>query len=244
MTTTTPDLAPMIRLDHVSKEFGRDGRVVRALDDVSLEIRRGEFVAVTGPSGSGKTTLLQILGCLDVPTTGHYTFDEVRIDALDDEALSRLRNSRIGFVFQSFNLISRTTALENVETPLLYAETLLPAGTAQTLLGKVGLADRADHFPTELSGGEQQRVAVARALVMHPAVLLADEPTGNLDSATGDQILDLFAQLHHEGLTIVLITHDPDVASRAERVISLRDGRVADSPIDTPMTPPAREVTR
>ena len=225
MTALAP--SPMIRLDHVSKEFGRDGRTVRALDDVSLEIRRGEFVAITGPSGSGKTTLLQILGCLDVPTSGTYTFEDIRVDELDDEALSRLRNSRIGFVFQSFNLIARTTALENVETPLLYSDTLPPAGAGLVLLGKVGLRDRSDHFPTEMSGGEQQRVAIARALIMHPALLLADEPTGNLDSATGDQILDLFAELHAEGLTIVLITHDPRVASRAQRVITLRDGRLA-----------------
>ena len=242
MTGINP--SSMIRLDHVSKEFGRDGRTVRALDDVSLEIRRGEFVAITGPSGSGKTTLLQILGCLDVPTSGTYTFDDTRVDALDDEALSRLRNTRIGFVFQSFNLISRTTALENVETPLLYADTLPPSGTGLALLEKVGLGDRRDHFPTEMSGGEQQRVAIARALIMHPALLLADEPTGNLDSATGDQILDLFAKLHADGLTVVLITHDPRVASRAQRVIALRDGRLAGTPIVMPDVPTMQEVSR
>ena len=238
------DPFPMIRLDHVSKEFGRDGRTVRALDDVSLEIRRGEFVAITGPSGSGKTTLLQILGCLDVPTSGTYSFDDARVDTLDDEALSRLRNARIGFVFQSFNLISRTTALENVEAPLLYADTLPPAGIGIALLEKVGLADRRDHFPTEMSGGEQQRVAIARALIMRPALLLADEPTGNLDSATGDQILDLFARLHADGLTIVLITHDPRVASRAQRVISLRDGRLAGAPVVMPDLVTGQEVPR
>ena len=242
MTGINP--SSMIRLDHVSKEFGRDGRTVRALDDVSLEIRRGEFVAITGPSGSGKTTLLQILGCLDVPTSGTYTFDDTRVDALDDEALSRLRNTRIGFVFQSFNLISRTTALENVETPLLYADTLPPSGTGLALLEKVGLGDRRDHFPTEMSGGEQQRVAIARALIMHPALLLADEPTGNLDSATGDQILDLFAKLHADGLTVVLITHDPRFASRAQRVIALRDGRLAGTPIEMPDVPTMQEVPR
>ena len=242
MTGINP--SSMIRLDHVSKEFGRDGRTVRALDDVSLEIRRGEFVAITGPSGSGKTTLLQILGCLDVPTSGTYTFDDTRVDALDDEALSRLRNTRIGFVFQSFNLISRTTARENVETPLLYADTLPPSGTGLALLEKVGLGDRRDHFPTEMSGGEQQRVAIARALIMHPALLLADEPTGNLDSATGDQILDLFAKLHADGLTVVLITHDPRVASRAQRVIALRDGRLAGTPSVMPDVPTMQEVPR
>ena len=239
---TALDPSPMIRLDHVSKEFGRDGRTVRALDDVSLEIRRGEFVAITGPSGSGKTTLLQILGCLDVPTSGTYTFDDTRVDALDDEALSRLRNSRIGFVFQSFNLIARTTALENVETPLLYSDTLPPPGAGLVLLAKVGLRNRRDHFPTEMSGGEQQRVAIARALIMHPALLLADEPTGNLDSATGDQILELFAELHSEGLTIALITHDPRVASRAQRVITLRDGRLAGPPVVMPDLATFQEV--
>jgi putative ABC transport system ATP-binding protein len=238
------DSSPMIRLDHVSKGFGRDGRTVRALDNVSLEIRRGEFIAITGPSGSGKTTLLQILGCLDVPTSGSYSFDDTRVDTLDDEALSRLRNTRIGFVFQSFNLISRTTALENVETPLLYADTVPPPGIGLALLEKVGLADRRDHFPTEMSGGEQQRVAIARALIMHPSLLLADEPTGNLDSATGDQILDLFAQLHADGLTVVLITHDPRVASRAQRVIALRDGRLAGPTIVMPDLAPMQEVPR
>src|SRR5512138_61577 len=238
------DSSPMIRLDHVSKEFGRDGRAVRALDDISLEIRRSEFIAITGPSGSGKTTLLQILGCLDVPTSGTYSFDDTRVDTLDDEALSRLRNTRIGFVFQSFNLISRTTALENVETPLLYADTLPPPGVGVALLEKVGLGDRRDHFPTEMSGGEQQRVAIARALIMHPSLLLADEPTGNLDSATGDQILDLFARLHADGLTIALITHDPRVASRAQRVISLRDGRLAGAPIVMPDLATMQEVPR
>jgi putative ABC transport system ATP-binding protein len=234
----------MIRLEHVTKEFGRDGRVVRALDDVSLEVRRGEFVAVTGASGSGKTTLLQILGCLDVPTRGHTTVDDVRVDSLSDDALSRLRNARIGFVFQSFNLIPRTTALENVETPLLYADTLPPPGTGRALLERVGLADRGDHFPTELSGGEQQRVAIARALIMHPSLLLADEPTGNLDSATGDQILDLFGRLHADGLTIVLITHDPRVAARAQRVVALRDGRVVDAPAVAPAGATIQEVPR
>jgi putative ABC transport system ATP-binding protein len=213
----------MIELEAVTKEFGRG---VRALDSVSLDIGHGEFVAIVGASGSGKTTLLQILGCLDVPTSGHYTLDGVRVDALDDDALSRVRNEKIGFVFQSFNLVPRTTALENVETPLLYADRLPPPGRAEQLLARVGLEKRLDHFPPELSGGEQQRVAIARALIMQPALLLADEPTGNLDRATGDGILDLLAELHGEGITIVLVTHDPSVAARAQRTITLRDGRV------------------
>lgn len=213
----------MIALEGVTKEFGRG---VRAVNDVSLHVGQGEFVAIVGASGSGKTTLLQILGCLDVPTSGHYTLDGQRVDQLNDDALSRVRNEKIGFVFQTFNLIPRTTALENVEAPLLYADREQPPGTAEQLLARVGLGSRMQHFPTELSGGEQQRVAIARALVMHPRLLLADEPTGNLDSATGDEILDLLARLHADGLTIVLVTHDPKVAARAQRVITLRDGRI------------------
>jgi putative ABC transport system ATP-binding protein len=213
----------MIALEGVTKEFGRG---VCAVNDVSLHVGQGEFVAIVGASGSGKTTLLQILGCLDVPTRGHYTLDGQRVDQMDDDALSRVRNEKIGFVFQTFNLIPRTTALENVEAPLLYADHTQPPGTAEQLLERVGLGSRMQHFPTELSGGEQQRVAIARALVMRPRLLLADEPTGNLDSATGDEILDVLAGLHADGLTIVLVTHDPKVAARAQRVITLRDGRI------------------
>lgn len=224
----------MIELESVTKTFGRD---VRALDGVSLRIARGEFVAITGASGSGKTTMLQILGCLDVPTSGHYTLDGVRVDQLDDDALSRIRNEKIGFVFQSFNLVPRTTALENVETPLLYTDASPRGDRPASLLHRVGLGERLQHFPTELSGGEQQRVAIARALVMEPALLLADEPTGNLDSATGAQILDLLAELHADGLTIVLVTHDPLVAARAQRIITLQNGRLAvPSPAAVPST--------
>ena len=214
----------IIELEHVTKDFGRG---VRALDGVSLAVGRGEFVAVVGASGSGKTTLLQILGCLDVPTAGRYTLDGARVDQLDDDALSRVRNEKIGFVFQSFNLVPRTTALENVETPLLYSDRDPVTGHAEAILTRMGLARRLHHFPPELSGGEQQRVAIARALVMQPQLLLADEPTGNLDSATGDDILSLFAALHADGLTIVLVTHDAAVAGRAQRTITLQDGRIA-----------------
>lgn len=228
----------MISLEGVTKDFGRG---VRAVNDVSLHVERGEFVAIVGASGSGKTTLLQILGCLDVPTSGHYTLDGQRVDHLDDDALSRVRNEKIGFVFQTFNLIPRTTALENVEAPLLYADRLQPPGTAEQLLARVGLGSRMHHFPTELSGGEQQRVAIARALVMQPRLLLADEPTGNLDSATGDEILELLAGLHADGLTVVLVTHDPKVAARAQRVITLSDGRVA---ADSRATPVPQEAVR
>jgi putative ABC transport system ATP-binding protein len=216
----------MIRLDRVSKVFRRGAQSVRALEDVSLTIERGECVAIVGPSGSGKTTLLQILGCLDVPTTGTYTLDGQRVDGLEDDALSRVRNRRIGFVFQSFNLLPRTTALENVETPTLYTDRPPPPDAARRLLERVGLAQRADHYPTELSGGEQQRVAIARALIMQPALLLADEPTGNLDRATGDQIFTLLRDLRRDGFTVVLITHDPHLAAEVPRTIRLEDGRV------------------
>lgn len=220
----------MISLDGITKDFARG---VRALDGISLRVDRGEFIAIVGASGSGKSTLLQILGCLDVPTDGQYTLDGVRADQLDDDALSRVRNEKIGFVFQSFNLIPRTTALENVETPLLYTDRHGIPDRAEALLERVGLGHRLHHFPPELSGGEQQRVAIARALVMQPALLLADEPTGNLDQATGDGILDLLTELHRDGLTIVLVTHDPKVAARAQRTVTLQDGRIASPSLAT-----------
>lgn len=216
----------MIRLAHITKTYGEGERVVRALQDVSLEIARGEFVAIVGPSGSGKSTLLQIVGCLDAPTSGTYALEGTEVSPLDDAALSRVRNQRIGFVFQSFNLIPRTTAVENVELPMCYGPGSVARAKALAELERVGMAHRASHFPSEMSGGEQQRVAIARALVLSPSLLIADEPTGNLDGATGKQILDLLCALHDAGLTIVLVTHDPSVAERAERVITLTDGRV------------------
>jgi putative ABC transport system ATP-binding protein len=219
----------MIALDEVSKVYGTGERTVAALSDVTLHIARGEHVAVVGPSGSGKSTLLQIIGCLDVPTRGRYTFDGTAVASLDDAALSRLRNERVGFVFQSFNLVPRMTALENVELPMYYGATPPSRDRARAMLERVGLAHRADHFPNELSGGEQQRVAIARALVLEPALVIADEPTGNLDGATGAQILDVLAELHAGGLTIVVVTHDESVACRAQRVVGLRDGRLVDA---------------
>jgi putative ABC transport system ATP-binding protein len=212
----------------VAKVYARGAGHVAALVDVTLRVGAGESVAVTGPSGSGKSTLLSILGCLDRPTSGRYTLDGVAVSGLGDAELSRLRNRRIGFVFQSFHLIPQLTVAENVETPLLYGP--VPVGEwrvrAAACLEKVGLAHRADHRPAELSGGEAQRAAIARALVCEPAVLLADEPTGNLDSATGEEIAALLGALHREGRTLVVVTHNEALARRAQRIVRLRDGRV------------------
>ena len=223
----------MLWLDGVSKIHGDGRRAVQALSDISLSVGEGEFLAITGPSGSGKSTLLQIIGCLDVPTGGRYLLDGTDVSTLDDAALSRLRNAHVGFVFQSFNLVARTTALENVELPMVYGPDRASRDRARAALERVGMAHRAEHFPNELSGGEQQRVAIARALVLEPRLLIADEPTGNLDAANGDQILDLFSSLNGEGLTVLLVTHDPRVAARARRIVSLADGRVvADSALE------------
>jgi putative ABC transport system ATP-binding protein len=216
----------MLSLEGVSKTHGDGHRSVQALTDVSLTVMAGEFVAIAGPSGSGKSTLLQIVGCLDVPTRGRYLLDGTDVSTLDDAKLSRLRNAHVGFVFQSFNLVARTTALENVELPMVYGPGRASPERARAALDRVGMSHRADHFPHELSGGEQQRVAIARALVLEPALLIADEPTGNLDAANGDQILDLVSGLNREGLTVLLVTHDPRVAARAQRIVSLADGRI------------------
>ena len=206
------------------------GRVqVHALAGASLTVDEGEFVAIIGPSGSGKSTLMNILGCLDRPTSGSYVLDGTPVEELDDDGLALVRSRMIGFVFQSYNLLPRTSALENVATPLLYQgvpkrERLARAGAA---LERIGLGDRLDHEPSELSGGQQQRVAIARALVTEPRMILADEPTGNLDSHTGEEVLELFGELHAAGVTVVLITHDADVAVRATRQVHVFDGRIA-----------------
>src|SRR5512135_3024852 len=218
----------MIEIEDVTKIYQMGETEVRALNGVTLSIAEGEWVAITGPSGSGKSTLMAILGCLDSPTSGKYRLDGVEVDSMNDDQLAAVRNKKIGFVFQQFNLLARTTALENVALPLLYSGKNHQHERAKTALEAVGLGDRLHHRPNELSGGQQQRVAIARALVTEPAILLADEPTGNLDSKTGKEIMGVFADLHRaRGLTVIFVTHDPSIAANAQRVIRLSDGIVA-----------------
>jgi putative ABC transport system ATP-binding protein len=223
-----PDAPPLASLRGVVRVYPRGATQVVALAGVSLDVREGEKLAIMGPSGSGKTTLLAILGCLDRPTRGEHVFAGCRVDDLSDDELSRIRNRSIGFVFQSFYLIPQLTVVENVETPLLYEGAPPVEWRARALcaLDRVGLAGRADHRPCELSGGEAQRAAIARALVTEPRLLLADEPTGNLDTATGEEIADLLDELHDRGRTVVLVTHNEALARRTGRVVRLRDGRV------------------
>lgn len=217
----------MIELDNISKAYSRgDQGTVQALKSVSFRIGPGEFVVVRGASGSGKSTLLNIVGCLDVPSSGSYQLDGEDVAHYSDRQLARVRNAKIGFIFQSFNLLPRTTALENVEIPMVYDTGMVDRKRAMAALDRVGLASRASHFASELSGGEQQRVAVARALINNPALILADEPTGNLDQKAGREVIGLLSDLHHEGRTILLVTHDDAVAAYAGREILLRDGCV------------------
>jgi putative ABC transport system ATP-binding protein len=220
----------VIELTHISKRYQLGGAEYPALDDVSLTIQSNEFLALTGASGSGKSTMMNILGCLDTPSSGQYRLDGQEVAGLDEEQLATVRNRKIGFVFQNFYLMPRMTALDNVAQPLIYRG-IAPGARRQhaaQALQRVGLADRMRHRPNEMSGGQRQRVAVARALVGHPELLLADEPTGNLDSRTAREILDLFTQLHGQGQTVVIVTHDPGVAACCKRLVRLHDGRIAE----------------
>jgi len=217
----------MIELEGISKTYQRGQHgAVEALRGISFRIAPGEFVVVRGASGSGKSTLLNILGCLDSPTAGGYRLDHEDVAGYSDRQLARVRNAKIGFIFQSFNLLPRTTALENVEIPMVYADGVIERKRALAALDRVGLAARAGHFTSELSGGEQQRVAIARALIHRPALILADEPTGNLDAGAGREVMNLLSGLHREGRTLLLVTHDDNVASCAQREILLRDGQL------------------
>jgi putative ABC transport system ATP-binding protein len=224
-------MAPMVEVRDLARTYRMGDVEVQALRGVDFDIERGEFVAIMGPSGSGKTTLMNLLGCLDSPTAGHYAIDGLRVEQLDKDQLAGVRNRKIGFVFQQFNLLPRSTALANVELPLIYGgerDRGERRDRAARALAAVGLPDRMEHRPRELSGGQQQRVAIARAMVMNPALLLADEPTGNLDSHSSAEIMALFEDLNRQGITIVVVTHEADVAQRSGRILTIRDGRLAD----------------
>ena len=224
----------MIYVEHISKIYKMDTVKTIALDDVSFEIVKGEFVAIMGPSGSGKSTLMHILGCLDTPTSGSYVLDGAEVGKLSDDELTRIRNQKIGFIFQSYNLLPRSTALKNVMIPMMYAGISKDerAKQAATLLEMVGLGDRLEHTSSRLSGGQQQRVAIARALAMNPSIILADEPTGNLATVQGEEIMGIFEKLNDEGHTIIMITHEPEIAQYAKRVIYIRDGNIAEDTLN------------
>ncbi|MCH8927818.1 MAG: ABC transporter ATP-binding protein [Candidatus Marinimicrobia bacterium] len=219
----------LIDIENVKKIYDLGAEKIHALDGVSLKIEQGEYIAIMGPSGSGKSTIMNILGCLDTPTTGSYLFEEEQVNEMDDDQLAGIRNEKIGFVFQTFNLLPRISSLQNVELPLIYGGVSLESRRerAKEVLEQVGLGDRMNHKPNELSGGQRQRVAVARALANKPSIILADEPTGNLDSNTGEEILSLFNELHDAGNTIILVTHEEYIAENAHRIIRLHDGLIA-----------------
>jgi putative ABC transport system ATP-binding protein len=220
----------LIELRNVSKIYHLGGEEIRALDDVSLDIESGEFISIIGPSGSGKSTLMHILGCLDTPSQGEVVIDNVTVTSASERDLPAIRNQKIGFVFQSFNLLAKLNVLQNVELPLIYAGIAASERTkrAEAALESVGLADRMKHRPSQLSGGQNQRAAIARALVNNPKIILADEPTGNLDTQTGEAILELFHELHRQGRTIAIVTHAPDISRITQRRIEIRDGRIVD----------------
>ena len=218
----------LIRVKNLKKQFQIGSEIVNAIKDISFEVNAGEFISIMGPSGSGKTTLMNIIGCLDTPTSGDYHLDDSEVSLLDDDELAAIRNRKIGFVFQSFHLLTRNTALKNVMLPLTYAGYDKSEATekAKSVLDKVGLDDRINHKPNELSGGQQQRVAIARALVNNPSIIFADEPTGNLDTKTGEEIMNLFKELHRNGQTIIVITHENEIADQTERIITVKDGLI------------------
>ena len=218
----------LIRVKNLKKQFQIGSEIVNAIKDISFEVNAGEFISIMGPSGSGKTTLMNIIGCLDTPTSGEYHLDDSEVSLLDDDELAAIRNRKIGFVFQSFHLLTRNTALKNVMLPLTYAGYDKSEATdkAKSVLNKVGLDDRINHKPNELSGGQQQRVAIARALVNNPSIIFADEPTGNLDTKTGEEIMNLFKELHRNGQTIIVITHENEIADQTERIITVKDGLI------------------